>query len=150
LPTRLEALLPYSAECSCGRTHAVTTRWAVVRSGALDELPERLREVGTGLAVTLVADQRTRQVAGERCAALLGAAGHRVESCELADGAGGRPHADEAGLARVESALAAADVALAVGSGTVNDLAKLASYRRGIPYVVVATAPSMKIGRAHV
>ncbi len=143
LPTRLAALLPYSADCSCGRTHAVTTRWAVVRSGALDELPDRLAEVGSGLAITLVADRRTRQVAGERCAASLQAAGHRVQWCELADGAGGRPHADEAGLARVEPALAGADVAVAVGSGTVNDLVKLASYRRGIPYVVVATAPSM-------
>ncbi len=143
LPDGLADLLPTSAPCACGRTHAVDTRWAVVRAGAIDELPDRLRDVGSGLTVTLVVDRRTRAVAGERVATLLGAAGHRVSWCELPDGAGGRPHADEGNLERVEQTLAGSDLAVAVGSGTCNDLAKLASFRRRIPYAVVATAPSM-------
>lgn len=143
LPDGLAELLPISVACACGRTHAVDTRWAVVREGALDELPDRLSDLGAGLAVTLVVDRRTRAIAGQRVADLLARAGHRLAWCELPDGAGGRPHADEANLARVERALSGADLALAVGSGTCNDLAKLASFRRAIPYAVVATAPSM-------
>jgi len=36
-----------------------------------------------------------------------------------------------------------ADVIIAVGSGTINDLSKFVSYKLGIPYLIVATAPSM-------
>ena len=35
------------------------------------------------------------------------------------------------------------DFILAVGSGTINDICRITSYRLGIPYGVVATAPSM-------
>jgi glycerol-1-phosphate dehydrogenase [NAD(P)+] len=45
---------------------------------------------------------------------------------------------------RLQARLAAAPgIAVAVGSGTINDLTKLASHRLGRPYMVVATAASM-------
>lgn len=45
---------------------------------------------------------------------------------------------------RVEAALSAHDgIAVALGSGTLNDLVKLASHRLGRPYLCVATAASM-------
>jgi glycerol-1-phosphate dehydrogenase [NAD(P)+] len=50
-------------------------------------------------------------------------------------------HAD---MMTVERLLAhPCDAMIAVGSGTINDLCKLASYRKNIPYVVFPTAPSM-------
>ena len=101
------------------------------------------REVGSSLRLVVVADRVTHEVAGERVLRLLEKDGHTVRVCRVPDGAGGRPHADEAGLQTVEAALREADLAVAVGSGTINDLTKLASYNRSIPYLVVATAPSM-------
>jgi glycerol-1-phosphate dehydrogenase [NAD(P)+] len=123
VPTRLEALLGFSAVCGCGRTHAVDTRHASIREGALDDVVLFAREIGRGLVLVVVEDRRTAVVAGDRVAALLASDGHRVTRCALPDGA--------------------ADAAVAVGSGTINDLTKLASFGRGMPYLTVATAPSM-------
>lgn len=51
--------------------------------------------------------------------------------------------ANEATAQWVQAHTSAADRLIALGSGTLNDLAKLASYRMGISYGVIPTAPSM-------
>lgn len=43
----------------------------------------------------------------------------------------------------VEESLEGVDLILAVGSGVMQDLCKFISHKSGIPYFVVATAPSM-------
>ncbi|MHB1111391.1 MAG: iron-containing alcohol dehydrogenase, partial [Devosia sp.] len=53
------------------------------------------------------------------------------------------PHPDDATVERLRSTSAHADALIAVGSGTINDLAKYASALDGKPYAVFATAPSM-------
>ncbi|MBI1275817.1 iron-containing alcohol dehydrogenase [bacterium] len=53
------------------------------------------------------------------------------------------PQADALSLERVKHALADRTHCLAIGSGTINDLCKLASAQAGIPYAVLPTAPSM-------
>jgi glycerol-1-phosphate dehydrogenase [NAD(P)+] len=118
-------------------------RGVSIRRGALQDVVRFTREVGSSLRLVVVADRVTHEVAGERVLRLLEKDGHTVLVCRVPDGAGGRPHADEAGLQTVEAALTEADLAVAVGSGTINDLTKLASFNRSIPYLVVATAPSM-------
>jgi len=143
LPTSLDALAPFSAECGCGRTHEVEMAGASVRAGAIEDTAAWADDVGAGLSVRVVADRITREIAGDRVMRLLSRAGHRVEGWIVEDGPGGRPCADDRALASVEAALAGADLAVAVGSGTINDLTKLASFRSGIPYLAVATAPSM-------
>ncbi len=143
LPSSLDKLLPISVPCSCGRTHQVETRWAEIQKGALENLPDRIKELGSNLKVVLVVDARTMQIAGQRTSELLASASHKTEICQLPDKAGGRPHADEENLNLAFSVMENADLAVAVGSGTCNDIAKLSSFKRSIPYCVVATAPSM-------
>src|SRR5688572_3263745 len=54
------------------------------------------------------------------------------------------PHADTATVAQLTAALATPiDAIVAVGSGTINDLCKMAAVARGCPQLVFATAPSM-------
>src|SRR6185295_11866674 len=54
------------------------------------------------------------------------------------------PHADADTLARLTAGLDhRTQAVVAVGSGTINDLCKLAAIARGCPQVVFATAPSM-------
>jgi len=88
-------------------------------------------------------DRVTREIAGEAVQRVVSAGGHRTSLCIVPDGSGSRPHADEGSLTIVSDSLAEADTAIAIGSGTINDLVKLASFKRSIPYIVVATAPSM-------
>lgn len=53
-------------------------------------------------------------------------------------------HADYPSMERLRDALRACPaIPVAVGSGTINDLTKLAAYQAGRPYMVVATAASM-------
>ena len=52
-------------------------------------------------------------------------------------------HADERALAEADRAIVGAALVVSVGSGTVTDIAKDASYRAGLPFVVVQTAVSV-------
>ena len=143
IPRRLDELMGFSAPCRCGKVHGCEMRGVSIRPGALEDIVDWAKEVGSRLQVVVVADRVTWEIAGERVGQLLKKGGYTIRTCKVPDGAGGRPHADDSGLAVVESALAAADLAVAVGSGTINDLTKLASSNQKIPYLVAATAPSM-------
>jgi glycerol-1-phosphate dehydrogenase [NAD(P)+] len=143
VPTTLDDLIGFSMECSCGRTHFVDTKGIVLRRGALDDLVDWSRAIGRHQEICVVADRVTVELAGEQVRRLLEKDGNRVRMCIVPDGAGARPHADMDNLALVDASLKGADFAVAVGAGTINDLAKLASFQRGIPYIIVATAPSM-------
>jgi glycerol-1-phosphate dehydrogenase [NAD(P)+] len=143
VPHGLKQLLGFSTECDCGRLHAVETRAVSIRKGALDDIVDLVFEIGAPLQVGIVSDRVTHEICGKRVEQLLKKAGHKVRVEIVPDGPGDRPHADQAGLTLVEDALGKCDLAVAVGSGTINDLTKLASFNRKIPYFSVATAPSM-------
>jgi glycerol-1-phosphate dehydrogenase [NAD(P)+] len=119
-----------------------------VRSVAIEDslrgrevaLVETLR-LGERLAV--VGDDATFAALGDRVASALSAR-FAVRRISL----GHRPHADEEALARLLRGLSGdggegVDAVVAVGSGTINDLCKLAAKSLGVPQVVFATAPSM-------
>ncbi len=143
LPTRLSDLLGFSVSCPCGRRHSVELVAASIRPGATDDLPAFVRAVGSNLTVLVTADRVTAEILGNRVQRMLGRDGHTVGLLTVPDGEGGRPHATAHALLGVKAALQGADLAVAVGSGTINDLTKLASFELGLPYIAAATAPSM-------
>ncbi|MFP4643636.1 MAG: iron-containing alcohol dehydrogenase [Spirochaetales bacterium] len=109
--------------------------------GTVESAGELFRTVlpeGTWL---VACDEQTREVAGERVLASLGRAGAAVYPLDL----GEHPVCDDASIRRCMDALrqAGAVAGVAVGSGTITDIVKMAAYRTGIPMAVVATAPSM-------
>ncbi|MBQ1281434.1 MAG: iron-containing alcohol dehydrogenase, partial [Oscillospiraceae bacterium] len=50
---------------------------------------------------------------------------------------------NEAAIERVQANLEGADLIIGIGSGVIQDLCKYVSFQSGVPYMVVATAPSM-------
>ncbi len=52
-------------------------------------------------------------------------------------------HADETALAEADRAIAGAALVVSVGSGTITDIAKDATFRAGLPFVAVQTAVSV-------
>jgi glycerol-1-phosphate dehydrogenase [NAD(P)+] len=110
---------------------------AIERSLAGDEA-DLVRGLGLGPTFAVVSDPATREVMGTRVERALASLG-TVVPVVLAT----RPHADAATAAAIGHASAGADVLVAVGSGTINDLCKHAAAEAGKPYVVFATAPSM-------
>lgn len=130
---------------------ATDTRACVIGDGVLDKAPAMFKEQFPGAArAIVVCDPRTRAAAGERVENLLKAAG--VEVSEYVLEPDGRTfHADYHYAAEVREAIKAAGVEkdgkkivpVAVGSGVVNDLTKLAAGEIGVPYMVCATAASV-------
>lgn len=85
----------------------------------------------------VVSDQNTHGAMGERIARALARLG-RVDEIIL-----DHPHADMASVRDLEVRLKPYSGIVAVGSGTINDLTKFASFRNGQKYCVFATAGSM-------
>lgn len=124
----------------------VATRRVVIASGLAAQLPTLLRDSFAGeKAFLLVADPNTWTAAGCEVADTLTAAGLSLGNLILEPRAGeSKVCPDEDRVEQLRSRLqAGTQVALAVGAGTINDLAKMASFRVNRPYAVIATAPSM-------
>src|SRR5437764_2567875 len=95
-------------------------------------------ELGLGRRLAVVSDAVTHEVMGARVEQALAKLA-RVDSIVLPR----NPHADLPTANAVRAQSVAADALIAVGSGTINDLAKYAAACDAKPYAVFATAPSM-------
>lgn len=137
--------------CSCERKeHCAPLESYEISAGAIYKIPTILKDYER---IYLVADENTYRVVGTSVEELLREQGKLYAKCIL-KGEGLLPNAETLGniLMYAHDISAKSDVftyspmpdyILAVGSGTVNDSCRLASYRLGIPYGIVATAPSM-------
>ena len=130
---------------------ATDTKACVIGDGVLAETATMFRaQFPEADRAIVVCDPRTRAAAGERVEALLRGVG--VAVCEYVLEPGGQTfHADYHYAAEVREAIKSVGVEkdgrtivpVAVGSGVVNDLTKLASGETGVPYMVVGTAASV-------
>lgn len=128
-------------QCSCGKEHSVEIQKILIESGCLKELPQLVKELG-GSHVFLIADENTFSVAGKTAWELLEKGGFSLHSKVFPGSPTLVPNEFVLGavLADMEPE---DDLILAVGSGCLNDTAKLLSARTGVPYMIAATAPSM-------
>ena len=123
------------------------TRAVEVGSGTLQVVPNLLRQMfyegeGENAKAVIVADMNTWHAAGEKVSQLLSEAGIQTPDPIILDDPD--LHATSEYVEQVEAGLKRVDATpLAVGSGTINDLTKLASHNVGRPYMVVGTAASM-------
>ena len=123
--------------CACGRDHACPIDAVRIGEGALEQLPALCAPYQH---IVLVADGNTWNACGERVAALLG---DKIEAQRILRSVG-VVIPNEAAIETVRSAATEkTDLYLGVGSGVINDLCKHVSFTLGLPYFIVATAPSM-------
>ena len=138
-------------DCTCERKHhrAPLEGYDISR-GAIENIPTTLKEYHR---IYVVADRNTYRVAGARVEAILKAHGMH-HATHVIDRDIVLPnvetlgeivlHAnDHAAISNIFAYSPLPDLILAVGSGTINDSCRLASYRLGLPCAVVGTAPSM-------
>lgn len=126
------------------RALAAATDTAAMEIGAdiLDRVPSMFKEQFPEKRALIVADENTWHVAGEAVYAHLQAAG--VECDEPYIFTDPHLHAEWTFIEMLDERLASTDaIAVAVGSGTINDLCKLCSYHQSRPYMCVATAASV-------
>ncbi len=125
----------------------VDTRRVVLETQLLPRAAETLRQsLPAGLWIVL-SDANTHQVAGRAVEESLERDGLPFERVTLSPKPGEHdPIADDDRIEELRLRLVEdpRPVALvAVGAGTINDVAKMACHKANIPYAVVATAPSM-------
>ena len=126
--------------CECGHVHRCDIDTILIEPDALKKLPELLAPE-TYQHICILEDENTKQVMGEKVETLVAENNYKVSTIVLP-----KDHLlpDEAGIGSVVTELPVnCDLILAVGSGTINDLGKFVSYKTGIPYMIIATAPSM-------
>ena len=122
---------------------ATDTDEFLVGPGVLERTPEVFRRVFKGSAALIVADENTWRAAGARVDAALAGAGVRREAPMIFPGspilAPDYRHIESIR----ETVRRTGAVPVAVGAGTINDLAKRAAHEVGVRYMNVTTAASV-------
>lgn len=122
---------------------ADTTRKVIIGSGAVARTPSCFAESFGSRPAVVVADRNTYRAGGEGVMTALDATGGMTVRRPLVIEADDL-RAEYRFVEMVAEFIRESDaVPIAVGSGTINDLVKLAASQCGRPYMVVATAASM-------
>jgi glycerol-1-phosphate dehydrogenase [NAD(P)+] len=122
---------------------ASDTHHLLIGTGALNEVGNVLKQAFGQQPAVVVADDNTYAAAGKAVYDRLCSAGWVVEEPVVFPGTPALYASFENALALEEKLRATSAVPIAVGSGTLNDITKLASYRAGRQYMCVSTAASM-------
>jgi len=129
-------------DCSCGKHHNFSVHDMSIRKGAIEDLPKMAEPFKDG-KILVVFDNHTYEVAGKRAVELLKENGFNVKEL-LFDTGDDILIPDEKTLGRiVQEQDLDTSLMVAVGSGVINDSFKFVTPRPGLPYIIVATAPSM-------
>ena len=120
--------------CSCGRTHDMTTKFAIVEWGTLKNAERYIAECGLHGRAVAIYDENTYSAKG---------ISHPRADVEIILPPEGL-HADEHGVALAKERLPeACDYLIAVGAGTIHDITRYLAHERGIPFVSCPTAASV-------
>ncbi|MDP4133085.1 MAG: sn-glycerol-1-phosphate dehydrogenase [Bacillota bacterium] len=134
----LNELLKGKKGCICGRDHSCFVKTAVIEKGALLKLPDLTREHKN---VLVAADKNTFGVCGGRVLELL--ISKNVSLC-IFDSEKQFLVPDEKAIDTLMHYVKEdTDLIIGIGSGVINDLCKYVSFKKELPYFIVATAPSM-------
>ena len=133
----LEIIEDFKRECTCGKQHETAIKDVVVESGAVLRVGEILRNNNFDKKILLVADENTLKASDEIIGSLDGFEIEykiykdlRVATMELVE--------------EVESLIENIDISvLSVGTGSINDICRLACARQNKKLCLFATAPSM-------
>ena len=140
---------PY--ECSCGKTHRADIDEILIENGAVNETGAVAERVITKNApafdkavhsVFLLADENTYAAVGKKAEESARARGFKINRLILPGDRQVVP--DEKTVFKVLHAIDSRDkFFIAAGSGTLNDMCRYLSFKLSVPYMVVASAPSM-------
>lgn len=123
-------------ECSCGKTHTCDIEYVYIENNAISRLDKLC---SNNKNILLVADENTFSAAGEKVVGRL--SGKNIKKVIFSGKTVLIP--DENAIEKVTSALCKTDLIIGIGSGVIQDLCKYVSFFNKIPYIIVATAPSM-------
>ena len=123
-------------DCACGKHHSCDIGFVAIERGAIRHLKCLCRDYSS---ILVVADGNTYAAAGEKTEKAL--AGKKLTRVIFSGSTVLIPNEDA--IAQVQEALPGNALIVGIGSGVIQDLCKYVSFYSGIPYYIVATAPSM-------
>ena len=142
-------MINFACDCSM-KKHCAPIEAYEISSGAINKIPEMLKSYKR---IYIVADNNTYSVAGKKVEELLKENGMHYRTFVFNEQPV-LPNAESIGKVilnfenldakpNIFKFNAKPDFILAVGSGSLNDICRITSYRLGIHYGIVATASSM-------
>lgn len=134
----LQGILKRLEHCPCGRAHTFDTEVVEIGHGVAARTGAILQGAGFGKRLLLVADDNTAQVAGDVFPALTNA-GFSLKKLIYPN----LLYARAEGVAEVLSLCNDVDGILSVGTGSLNDICRVAAQKSGKHLAIFATAPSM-------
>lgn len=123
-------------DCSCGKHHSCDISYVAIEKNAISHLTHLTEGYQS---VLLVADENTYGVGGAKTEAALGS---KLADKVIFPGSTILIPNEDA-VNGVSAKMAGKDLIVGIGSGVIQDLCKYVSHTTGVPYFVVATAPSM-------
>ncbi|MBR3594345.1 MAG: sn-glycerol-1-phosphate dehydrogenase [Clostridia bacterium] len=124
--------------CNCGKDHLCPIDYIEIGHNILPKIDEMCANYKK---IHLVADSNTFRVCGETVMNILG---KKVRSYVVFDTPDFVLIPNEKAIEKIENSMVDdTDIIVGVGSGVINDLCKYVSHKNGLPYYIVATAPSM-------
>lgn len=133
----INKLLKGVTNCGCGKDHSCDIETVIIKSGAVMEIPELVKNYKH---VLFTADANTYAVCGKRVESLIA---DSIETSKIFEPQGLLIPNEQAIDALSACITDKTDLIIGVGSGVINDLCKHVSYINGLRYFIVATAPSM-------
>ncbi len=123
-------------DCDCGRHHECNIKKVYIERNAMLQLTEICKDFTN---ILIVADGNTFAAAGEKTLAAIADKKHK----KVLFSAEELLVPNEAAIEAVTESLGDTELIIGIGSGVIQDLCKYVSAKENIPYLVVATAPSM-------
>lgn len=123
-------------DCACGKHHTCDIEYVYIESAAINHLSKICKKYGN---ILIVADENTFAAAGNKT--LLALKGKNIETIIFSGNEILVPN--ETAINSVCEKLKASEIIIGIGSGVIQDLCKYVSFYNNIPYIIVATAPSM-------
>lgn len=127
-------------KCSCGRTHYTKVELVDIDSGAIKRVPEYVKYYLQKKKVYIIEDENTYRVCGKDVCNLLKNFGIKVKEYIFENGV--EPNEHYINLAR-KNYNKSCEMIITVGTGTLNDIGKIVANENNVPYMIIATAPSM-------
>ena len=126
--------------CSCGKKHSPGVAKVIIEKGAVNKLPSLLEEIGAKKPFIL-SGHDTFQAAGNAVCSVLEQGGYSYVKYVFPISPV-RPTEYTVGSALMHFDYSC-DAIIGIGSGVINDTAKMLARATGMKYIIVATAPSM-------
>lgn len=134
----IKKLLQGIDNCECGKSHSCPMDHVIIGNNVLTSLTEICDKYQS---ILMVSDQNTFRVCGQEVAGILG---KKITASIMFETGDAPLIPDEEAIAAIHGKFVdGVDLVLGVGSGVINDLCKIVSFERKLPYYIVATAPSM-------